>query len=346
MTPPPRQKVPPADARLRFGRAQPPGRGGCRCLPNPPVKDRRTGPGRPGTRPTSGKPRTASPMVPTPGTLRPRMTPPPRQKVPPADARLRFGRAQPPGRGGCRCLPNPPVKDRRTGPGRPGTRPTSGKPRTASPMVPTPGTLRPRMTPPPRQKVPPADARLRFGRAQPPGRGGCRCRPGPPVENPRTGPGRPGTRPTLGKPGTASPMAPTPRTLRPRQTPWPQVERPLPRHTAYNTRVNGKFAIEGDAGRPDGAAAEGPARPGQTEDGGSDGAHAGDPPPPDDPVLGENAPPGGPPAPSPAASRSAGQNRLQNPGMAGGRLGSAGGALSARCVEIRRSESPANSRVG
>ncbi|XP_041486036.1 cuticle collagen 2-like [Lytechinus variegatus] len=90
----------------------------------------------------------------------------------------------------------------------------------------------------------------------------------------------------------------------------------------------------------------GPARPGQTEDGGSDGAHAGDPPPPDDPVLGENAPPGGPPAPSPAASRSAGQNRLQNPGMAGGRLGSAGGALSARCVEIRRSESPANSRVG
>ncbi|XP_041480973.1 basic proline-rich protein-like [Lytechinus variegatus] len=173
-------------------------------------------------------------------------------------------------------------------------------------MAPTPGTLRPRTTPPPRQKVPPADARLRFGRAQPPGRGGCRCLPDPPVENPRTGPGRPGTRPTLGKPGTPSPMAPTPRTLRPRQTPWPQVERPLPRHTAYNTRVNGKFAIEGDAGRPDGAAAEGPARPGQTEDGGSDGAHAGDPPPPDDPVLGENAPPGGPPAPSPAASRSAG----------------------------------------
>ncbi|XP_063971649.1 collagen alpha-1(I) chain-like [Lytechinus pictus] len=213
-------------------------------------------------------------------------------------------------------------------------------------MVPIPGTLHPRVTPSPLEKIRPAGPLLLPRRAQPPGRGGCRCRPDPPVENRRPGPwpprhpAHPGQTPDAASDGThpGDPASPLDPLAAGRKTP--------PDKHRLQHASQCEIHTEGDTGRPDGAAAEGSGRPGQTEDGESDGAHRGEPAPSDDPVLAGNSPASGPPAPSPAVGRSDGQNLLPTPGWVSGGVGSACGALSARCVEICRSESSADARVG
>ncbi|XP_054775621.2 uncharacterized protein LOC135159714 [Lytechinus pictus] len=285
-------------------------------------------------------------MVPTPGTLLPSKTPSPLEKIrsagPPAPSppcpaarSRRVPLPARPARGKSKHGPWPPRH-----PAHPGQTPDAASDGAhpgdaASPGDPVSAGKNPPSGPPAPSPPSPAARSRWVPLPARPARGKSKAGPWPPRH-----PAHPGQTPDAASDGThpGDPASPLDPLAAGRKTP--------PDKHRLQHASQCEIHTEGDTGRPDGAAAEGSGRPGQTEDGESDGAHRGEPAPSDDPVLAGNSPASGPPAPSPAVGRSDGQNLLPTPGWVSGGVGSACGALSARCVEICRSESSADARVG
>ncbi|XP_063971664.1 uncharacterized protein LOC135159584 [Lytechinus pictus] len=212
-------------------------------------------------------------------------------------------------------------------------------------MVPIPGTLHPRVTPSPLEKIRPAGpllpsppspaARSRWVPLPArPARGKSKAGPWPPRH-----PAHPGQTPDAASDGThpGDPASPLDPLAAGRKTP--------PDNTAYNTQVNAKFTPRATPDDPTAQRRRARAALGKPRTANPMVPTAGSLRPRTTPFSRETVRRADP-RPFPAVGRSDGQNLLPTPGWVSGGVGSACGALSARCVEICRSESSADARVG